>query len=118
MYPDSDWGNFKGAVSDICNRALNKKIDVDCERNDAIAARIGEVLSDAVEGGERDAARINAMAEELADIAQKEWCSAECQEDDGSFAQNLLACLYYEAEKGRVNGVSLEDGVLTPQVSD
>ena len=54
------------------------------------------------------------FATDLALAAGKAITVAECCEDDGSEAQNLLALVWERAQQGRIWKVDFKDGKLAP----
>ena len=105
-----DIENFRTYASHKSSTAREKKQDIDCERNEDIAERIGEMLADKVEAGEQDTEKLLLLAEELAHIAAGEIIAndGEDDNDENSVKDNLVSIVLYNAEHGKIAGLSAD----------
>lgn len=104
-----DRKEFESFASAKCAQAYEKKQDIECERNEDIADQIGSMLCDRLIEGEKDAGKLMKYAEELAGIASEQWRNAECEEDDGGFAANLLSLVLWNAAHDRIYGLTTNE---------
>lgn len=106
----TDMEDFISTARRYCDEAVSTKDDADYSRNDRIANNICERLNDAVRGGEKDADKLTALAQKLADAAGAAWREAENETDDAWFVDNLLALVQERAEDGVIEGVGAAKG--------
>ena len=100
--------NFRTYASHKSNAALEEKQNIDYARDGDIAERIGEILADRVEAGEKDPEKLMALAEELALIAASEIVSVENDGAENAHADNIVEYVLYKAEHSEFNGLSVD----------